>query len=152
MKGKRQRMIVELIQTEIIGTQEELALRLRERGLEAAQATVSRDIKELGLCKVPISKDESRYALPADPAPRVSERLRGLLRDTVTQVDYSVNLVVVHTLPGHAHAVAAAFDSSHWEEVIGTVAGDDTILLVVKPLEAVEGLVAKINGWLHDES
>lgn len=151
MKSKRHRAILDIIHHEVIRTQEELAEFLRVRGMEVTQATVSRDIKELGLIKVPMSKDESRYAAPGEttavPAP---ERLRRLLRDTVTHVDYSFNIVVVRTLPGHAHAVAAAIDGSHWHEAIGTVAGDDTILIVVKPLEAIEGLVDKIQGWLNE--
>ncbi|MBC9784886.1 arginine repressor [Heliobacillus mobilis] len=152
MKSKRHRAILDVINSEIISTQEELAQRLRDRGIEVTQATVSRDIKELGLFKVPVSKDESRYAAPGESAPHpVPDRLRRLLRDTVTHVDYSLNIVVVRTLPGHAHAVAAAIDHSQWTEIIGTVAGDDTIFIVVKPVEAVEGLVDKITGWLNEE-
>ncbi|MDD2420828.1 MAG: arginine repressor [Heliobacteriaceae bacterium] len=151
MKSKRQRAILDIIQHQVIGTQEELAQALRERGIEVTQATISRDIKELGLVKVPVSKEESRYAAPGDPPPLpASDRLRRLLRDTVSSVEYSLNIVVVKTLPGHAHAVAAAIDGSQWPEVIGTVAGDDTIVIVVKPFEVVTDLVAKISGWLND--
>ncbi|ABZ82919.1 arginine repressor [Heliomicrobium modesticaldum Ice1] len=151
MKSRRQRAILEIIGAEVVRTQEELAQRLRERGMEVTQATVSRDIKELGLIKVPVSKDESRYAPPAEAAqvPQAQDRLRRLLRDTVTHVDSSLNIVVIRTLPGHAHAVAGAIDHSHWPEVLGTVAGDDTIFIVVKPVEAVEALMDKVRRWVE---
>ncbi|WP_153726455.1 arginine repressor [Heliorestis convoluta] len=153
MKSKRHRTILHIIQTESIRTQDELAQHLRDRGMEVTQATVSRDIKELGLIKVPVSKDESRYAPPAESGhqPSPSDLLFRMLRDTITQIDYSLNIIVVRTLPGHAHAVAAIFDSNPWPEVIGTVAGDDTILLVVKPPEAVEEVVERIGQWIDDD-
>ncbi|KAB2951690.1 arginine repressor [Heliorestis acidaminivorans] len=149
MKSKRHRTILDIIQSEPIRTQDELAQRLCDQGMEVTQATISRDIKELGLIKVPVSKDESRYAPPAEPVakPSPSDRLYGMLRDTITHIDASLNIIVVRTLPGHAHGVAAFFDSNPWPEVIGTVAGDDTILLVVKPPEAVERLVKEIKKW-----
>ena len=149
MKTRRQRKIQELIAREVIRTQEELAERLREEGFEVTQATVSRDIKELGLVKVPTPGDEYRYALAVESHPtNYLERLKRLLRETVVSVNDSENLVLIRTIPGNAHALASLIDGSDWPDIIGTVAGDDTILLVVKPKEATAEVLARINGLM----
>jgi len=136
MKARRQMKIQELVAKEVIHTQEDLADRLREAGFDVTQATVSRDIKEMGLIKVPSSAEDYRYAIPGEAHPaKNQERLKRMLRETVISVNDSENLVLIRTIPGNAHALASVLDSSGWEEVIGTVAGDDTILLVIKPKE-----------------
>ena len=135
MKVRRQRKILEIIRMRPIETQEELVLALRQEGFNVTQATVSRDVKELGLVKLP-RENTLCYASPEDRAAvRRTERLRLLFRDSVLGVDYSENLVLVKTLPGEAQGVAAAIDRAGWSEVLGTVAGDDTIIVVVKPRE-----------------
>lgn len=148
MKTRRQRKIQELIAKEVIRTQEELAERLREEGFEVTQATVSRDIKELGLIKIPGPGDEYRYALAVESHPTSLERLKRLLRETVVSVNDSENLILIRTIPGNAHALASLIDGSEWDDIIGTVAGDDTILLVVKPKEATAEVLARINGLM----
>lgn len=149
MKTRRQMKIQELIHKEVIRTQEELAERLREDGFDVTQATVSRDIKELGLIKVPSHGEEYRYAMSAESHPANQlERLKRLLRETVVSVNDSENLVLIRTIPGHAHALASIIDGSEWEDVIGTVAGDDTILLVVKPKEATVEILGRINSLM----
>lgn len=137
MKARRQLKIQELVSKDVIHTQEELADRLRAAGFDVTQATVSRDIKEMGLIKVPSGGEDYRYAIPGEAHPMKSQdRLRRMLRETVISVDDSENLVLIRTIPGNANSLASMLDSSNWEEVIGTVAGDDTILLVIKPKEA----------------
>ncbi len=146
MKARRHMKIQELIVKEPIHTQEELAEKLREAGFDVTQATVSRDIKELGLIKIPTSDDEYSYAIPGEKHPaNLHERMKRLLRETVVSINDSENLVLIRTIPGNAHALASLLDNSNWEEVIGTVAGDDTILLVVKPKEAVPEVLARLS-------
>ncbi|MBE3587973.1 MAG: arginine repressor [Thermoanaerobacteraceae bacterium] len=146
MKSRRHRQILEIINRQFIGTQEELAAALKEAGFAVTQATVSRDIRELGLIKLPAGNNRFRYAPPVDSflRPR-EERLKRLFRDSVQSLDYSENLVVIKTLPGEAQGVASALDQSHWPEIIGTVAGDDTILVVVKPKRLVATVLERLN-------
>lgn len=146
MKTLRQRKILEIIRQRVIATQEELAQALREAGFPATQATVSRDIRELGLVKVPFDQNSFRYAPPGEALPpRRDERLKRLLRTSVQYIDYSENLVVIKTLPGEAQGVASAIDQVAWPEIIGTVAGDDTILAVVKPKKMVLKVLQRLT-------
>jgi transcriptional regulator of arginine metabolism len=136
-KPRRQEKIREIVENHIVETQEELTALLRREHIIATQATVSRAVKELMLVKVPIGDGRSRYAFPkAEGGSRRESRLEALFADAVTGVDASGNLVVLRTLPGMANAVASALDTAQWKSIIGTVAGDDTILVVVKPESA----------------
>jgi len=149
MKARRQMKVQEIITKEIIRTQEDLADKLHMSGFDVTQATVSRDIKEMGLIKVPSADDDYRYAVPTEVHPtNLQDRLKRLLRETVVSINDTESLVVIRTIPGNAHALAAVLDNSNWEEVIGTVAGDDTILLVIKPKEAVTGVLERITNLL----
>lgn len=149
MKARRQLKIQELIAKKNIQTQEELAERLGEEGFDVTQATVSRDIKELGLIKVPTPDDDYRYAVPGETHQfNRNERLKRLLQETVIKVVDSENIVLVRTIPGNAHALASLLDNSNWNEVIGTVAGDDTILLVIKPKEAAEVISKRLTDLM----
>ena len=144
MKTKRHRKILELIKENVISTQEELADILRAEGYNVTQATVSRDIKELALVKVSAGGDNYKYALP--PEVSVSEsRLRFMLKEFVINYDYSENIMIIHTAPGNANAVASALDTAKWENIMGSVAGDDTILLVIKPKEAMDAVIEKLE-------
>lgn len=134
MKNSRQRKILEIISREAVETQQELASALKKSGFKVTQATVSRDIKELGLIKIPAENKLSRYSLGIErPAPRIEEHLKRLFRDSVISLDLSENLIIIKTHPGGAQAVASAIDQAGWPEIIGTVGGDDTILVIVKP-------------------
>jgi len=131
MKQLRQRSIRDLVDQRVIRTQQELAAALRERGYKATQATISRDVAELGLIKVDRGGTVA-YALP----PRLIEaetsgedRLRKLFRDLPVEIREAGLLLVVRTLPGSAHAIAAALDRARWPEVAGSVAGDDTLFV-----------------------
>jgi len=142
VKIARQKKIIEIITEKPLETQSQLARELEREGFLVTQATISRDIKELGLIKVPGDNNTSVYALPdREAAPKKEDRLRRLFLSSVQWLDYSENLVLIKTLPGEAQGVASAIDQARWPNIIGTVAGDDTILVVVKPKEAVEQLV-----------
>lgn len=131
MKQLRQRAMRDLVEGRVIRTQQELAAALRERGFRATQATISRDVAELGLIKVN-REGVQAYALP----PRLIEaetsgedRLRKLLHDLPVEFREAGLILVIRTLPGSAHAIAAALDRARWPEVAGSVAGDDTLFV-----------------------
>jgi len=134
MKTWRQKKILEIIKENDIGTQEDLVVALRGAGFTVTQATVSRDIKEMGLIKVPGNSGISHYAVAGEQVnPRNEDRIKRFFRDSVITLDNSENLIIIKTMPGEAQGVASAIDNCDWHEVIGTVAGDDTILVVIKP-------------------
>ena len=132
MKTKRQNEIIRLIQNGDIETQEELASELRALGYKVTQATVSRDIRELRLIKVAAKGGGSKYAKPERHETAVSERLTRILSDSLVSVDFSGNLIVVKTLSGSANVAAEALDNLGWPEILGTIAGDNTIFVVTR--------------------
>lgn len=146
MKNRRQRRILEIVSNETIGTQKELAERLQQEGFETTQATISRDIKELLLVKVNIGGDRYKYVI-AQETPATDAKLRMVLREFILSYDYSENLLILNTAPGNANTVASAIDRARWPQVIGTLAGDDTVMLVIKPKEAVQEVVEKIEDY-----
>jgi transcriptional regulator of arginine metabolism len=136
-KFDRQGAILRLVQDHPVSTQEELADALRQEGLDAVQATISRDIAQLGLVKVRDQAGRLVYALPGGAdLDRLSE-LTSALRRWAMSLDASGNLLVVHTPPGHANALAQAIDQARLPDVLGTIAGDDTITVIAR--EGVEG-------------
>ena len=138
MKRFRYTKIKEIVQSRPIETQEELAKALQEEGIEVTQATVSRDIKELMLIKVPTSDGHYRYDLSQEQNMLMSKnRMARLFQDSIVRVDSALNQIVIHTMPGSANMVAAAIDLAKWENVIGTIAGDDTILIITNSTESV---------------
>ena len=131
MKQLRQRAIRDLVEQRPIRTQQELAAALRDRGFRTTQATISRDVAELGLIKI-TREGTQAYALPPkliEAETSGEDRLRKLLQDLPVEVHESGLLLVLRTLPGSAHALAAAIDRARWGEVVGTIAGDDTVFL-----------------------
>ena len=148
MKIKRHAVIRDIIENSLVETQEDLAAALRARHIDVTQATVSRDIKTLMLVKVPAGNGRYRYALPREKGALLSkERMARLFYDSVVSLDYSENIVVVKTLPGAANAVASILDRMSWQEIVGTVAGDDSILVVVKPKEAAPEVVRRMEKF-----
>ena len=147
MKNKRQKLILEIVSQQVIETQDDLVNALHQAGIPITQATVSRDIKELRLIKMPSENGVQRYVTPTgEPITvRSNLRLKRLLRSSVDTIDVSENLIIIKTQPGEAQGVASALDQVDWQEVIGTVAGDDTILLVVKPKEAALDIINRLN-------
>lgn len=153
MKSARHGSIREIIEQGNIETQEELAEALRKRNIDVTQATVSRDIKELMLVKVPTGNGHSRYALPERKTPLFNEeQMARLFREFVTSLNASENILVIKTLPGAAGIVATAMDHAEWPEIIGTVAGDDTLLAVVKPMEMAGDVMEKLRVLMHRQA
>lgn len=136
-KSARQHRIAQLLEGEAVTSQGQLVELLASAGVEATQATVSRDLEELGALKVRVPGGESVYAIPELPKDRLApgDHLRRVLGDWVVEVTHSANLVVVRTPPGSAHVVASALDRARMPELLGTVAGDDTLVVI-----AVEGV------------
>ncbi len=154
MKGERQQRILQIVQEKVIQTQDELAEALRAAGFEVTQATVSRDIRELGLIKVAAGDGTYRYAVPPQPLGHEAlKRVRRAFQEYVVAVDHSGYLLVVKTLPGTAHAVAAALDALRLEDIVGTVAGDDCIVVITRmgprqpPPRPVRQLLERFAAW-----
>lgn len=149
MKINRQRAILDLISREEITTQEELSGYLKELGFNVTQATVSRDIKELKLLKVPSEHSKgSKYGYLDTKAGAVSQtmrRLTNIFRDTVLSVDFAINLVVIKTIDGMAQGVAAVLDALEDETIMGTIAGDNTIMIITKNEEKARDLTDKLK-------
>ena len=146
MKVNRHAMIIAIIKEQLIGTQEELGEALQTRGIMVTQATLSRDIKELGLIKVPTLEGNYRYSMPQDRTPGdVMRRAQRMLEDAVVSIDAAENIVVLKTMSGSAQGVAAAFDDLEWPEVLGTVAGDNTIMAVIREKRLVEVVIERLQ-------
>ena len=145
-KTQRQHRVAQLLEREAVASQAELVRLLGEQGVEATQVTVSRDREELGAVKVRRAGGALVYALPEAPKERPAPEvhLRRVLGEWVAEVDSSSNLVVVRTPPGCAHVVASAIDRAGMDEVLGTVAGDDTVLVVAAAQVAGEDLARKL--------
>jgi transcriptional regulator of arginine metabolism len=149
VKSLRHQKIREIIENRLIQTQEELADMLRKEGIDVTQATVSRDIKELMLIKIPTGDGTYKYGFPPDQNIIFSQsRMERIFRDSVIGIDFSENLVVIRTLPGTANSIASTIDNVRWPEIVGTVAGDDTILIIVKPKEAVHDVITRFQNLI----
>lgn len=135
MKIKRQSKIIDLVENNNIETQEELAELLRREGFEVTQATISRDIKELKLIKVPISDEKSKYAVIQSGNANLSQKYIEILKNTIVHTDYANNIAVIKTLTGMANAAAEALDSLEFKEIVGTIAGDNTIFILTRTQE-----------------
>lgn len=146
MKGKRQRKIIELVEKYDIDTQEELAALLAENGFAVTQATVSRDIKELKLMKSAGDSGKQKYILPDKVAYIAEEKYLRVLSDAVVSIDFAGNIIVIKTASGMAMAVAAAVDALKIEDIIGCIAGDDTIMCIVKETEKAETVKQYLEG------
>lgn len=149
MKGLRQMRIRELIGSHMIETQEELVEGLREAGLTVTQATVSRDIKELGLIKVPTEDGRYRYSMPTETRVNPMQRLKRAMLDHFVHIDFTDNLVVLKCMPGTANAIGSMIDNMDWNDVMGTICGDDTILIICRTKDASELFVEQMIELLH---
>ena len=146
MKTKRQELIVDIIEKKEIETQEDLIAELKAAGYDVTQATVSRDIRELKLVKVTTGHGGYRYMLPPQPSDSsVNVKFNSALAESITSVDYAVNIVVVKTYPGLANAVATGIDSLKLTSILGCVAGDDTIIIVVRDAEMARDIRERIR-------
>ncbi|MGC8488206.1 MAG: arginine repressor [Clostridia bacterium] len=145
-QARRRQYLRELVEHQVVPTQEALVQAVREAGFEATQATVSRDIRELGLIRMRTRDGGFRYGLPTDhhPAPSIA-RLERLLSDTYVSVARAGNLVVLKLLPGNAHAVGVILDDMMPPGLVGTVAGDDTVLIICENAAAAKRSMALLS-------
>lgn len=149
MKMQRQAKILEIISTNDIETQEQLLEALQKQGFQSTQATISRDIKELRIIKELTSLGTYRYSTSTkEPDGTFSARLNTIFRECVTSFDYAQNIVVIKTMPGLASAAGSAIDGMNMSVVVGTIAGDDTLLLVMRDSNAATGFCAEIKKLL----
>ena len=149
MRYSRQNKIIELINAYDIDTQEKLASLLRENGFEVTQATISRDIKDLQLVKTLTASGKYKYALNASKDMPVSERFVKIFRETITSFAASGNLIVVKTLSGCANAAGEAIDNSGLPHIIGSIAGDNTLLLVADSEKAIPEIMQEFQNMLN---
>ena len=147
MKIGRHAKILELIQKNEIGTQEELSAKLEQEGYHVTQATVSRDIRELKLTKVALSNGRQKYvALSED----MTEKYVRVFRDGFVSMDMAQNILVIKTVSGMAMAVAAALDAMDCHEIVGSIAGDDTIMCAVRTVEDTTALMGRLRRIMED--
>ncbi len=145
MKKKRHAKILELIRTYPINTQEGLLEYLRAAEFDVTQATISRDIKELRLIKVQEADGQYRYSTGKSSNGDVGSKFHALFPDSVNTIDHAGNIVVIKCMVGMAQAVCAALDSLHWEGTVGTIAGDDTIFILVRSESNAAAMVAELK-------
>ena len=149
MKQKRHSAILDIISKNTVETQEQLIDKLREQGFNVTQATVSRDIRELRLTKVSCGLGVYKYVVSGQENLTTSVKYLNILRETVNGADHVGNIVVVKTYSGMAQAAAAALDNMGWTEIIGTIAGDDTIMLVLRSAESCRTFAMELSGLLN---
>ncbi|MCR5736737.1 MAG: arginine repressor [Eubacterium sp.] len=145
MKSGRQKAILEIINQYEIDTQDELVKKLKEKGFEVTQATISRDMKQLQLIKVPASNGKQKYAASNVESPNAVNKYMRVLADGIISVESAGNILVIKTGSGLAMAVAAAVDSLKIDGILGSIAGDDTIMCVVKETEQIEQIKNRLN-------
>lgn len=144
VKGQRLAAIRKIVEEKPISTHQQLVDELEKLGYKVTQATVSRDLTEMGLPKVRI-EGTAVYSLPE------VENVRKMLRDFVINVERSENLAVVKTRPGTAHSVASSLDGANWGDLLGTVAGDDTVLLITKDVESGKRVMARLDALMKQQ-
>jgi len=151
VKYKRHNKILEIISEYNIETQEELIEKLKDSGMDVTQATISRDIRDLKLVKISTDDNKYKYAVSQHDEIKISSKYRRILRETVVGVDRASNIVVFKTYPGMAQAAGAAVDGMGWGEIVGTIAGDDTIFVLIRDLETALEFVGKVRTVLKSE-
>ncbi|MCE5342736.1 MAG: arginine repressor [Eubacteriales bacterium] len=149
MKSSRQNAILEIIREKNIDTQEELADELRKRDFQVTQATVSRDIRELRLLKVLTAAGTYKYAAIEKPESGMSERFHRIFSESVLSMVHAYNQVIIKTLPGSANVAAEMIDNLYWPEILGTLAGDNTILMIVRSVEETDVVIKRIEDMLR---
>ena len=145
MKTKRQAKILELIRRNDIETQEELSDRLEQEGFQVTQATVSRDIRELKLTKVALSNGRQKYTAIMEQDEHLSEKYTRVFKDGFVSMDMAQNILVIKTVSGMAMAVAAALDAMHLHEIVGCIAGDDTIMCAIRSVEDTVEIMGRLR-------
>ncbi len=148
MKNERHARILKIIEEKVIGTQEELLAELISYRIDVTQATVSRDIKELRLTKALTTSGTYKYTSMERAEAAIHERLIRVFTESVISIDHANNLIVLKTISAGAQAAAAAIDALRWQEVVGCVAGDDTILVIVRENGLVQSVMERFNRML----
>lgn len=149
MKYKRHSEIVKIVNSFNIETQDDLIAKLRERGFDVTQATISRDIRELKLTKVAAGHNAYKYAVPTHDSQIYSSKYQYIVRETIISVEAACNMIVLKTLPGMAQAAAAAIDALGWNEIVGSIAGDDTIFIVMRTADKAEEYTESFKNILN---
>lgn len=150
MKNDRQNHLLQIISEECIETQEQLLSRLQARGIKCTQATISRDIKEMHLIKEPAGQGKYRYAVSAHRTKlNFADKLRTIFHESIVNVDAAQNLVVIKTMPGLASAAASALDGMEITSKVGTLAGDDTVLMIMRDMISAEDFCAELKEMLR---
>lgn len=145
MKVSRQAKILEIIEKNEIETQEELAVKLKEEGFNVTQATISRDIREMKLTKIATENGRQKYSVIKGSDAELSERLIRVFRDAVVKLDYSQNMIVIKTLNGMGMAVAVAVDNIQSNDILGSIAGDDTVFCVARSHNQAVEFIQKLS-------
>ena len=145
MKTNRQSKIIEIIQKNEVETQDELSALLEKDGFRVTQATVSRDIRELKLTKIPTAGGRQKYAVITDAPENLSKKYERVLREGFLSMDMAQNILVIKTVAGMAMAVAAAVDAMKWNEIVGSIAGDDTIMCAIRSVDDTVKVMYKIS-------
>ncbi len=150
MKSQRQAKILEIISNRNIETQEQLLAALQDAGFRGTQATISRDIKELRIVKELTSLGTYRYTTSSNElSGTFSTRMNTIFRECVVNIDYAQNIVVIHTLPGLANAAASAVDAMNMSTVVGSLAGDDTVMIVMRDMNTAAAFCGEIRNLLN---
>lgn len=150
MKNERQEKLLKIIAEESIETQEQLLQRLEAWGVKSTQATISRDIKALHLIKEPTGRGTYRYTVPMrKPHLTFANKLRNIFCECVLSVDHAQNIVVLKTMPGLANAAASALDSMENAEIVGSIAGDDTVFMVMRDAESAFEICLQMREQLQ---
>lgn len=150
MKKSRHGKIVELIENYDIETQDELAEMLKEAGFQVTQATVSRDIRELKLSKVPTGDGRQKYVILRQDDSHLGDKYIRVLKDGFVSMDMAQNILVIKTVSGMAMAVAAAVDAMKFKEIVGSIAGDDTIMMAVRTVDDTKIVMDKIQRMMDN--
>lgn len=145
MKTNRQSKIIEIIQKNEVETQDELSALLEKDGFRVTQATVSRDIRELKLTKIPIAGGRQKYAVITDAPENLSQKYERVLREGFLSMDMAQNILVIKTVSGMASAVCAAIDAMKMREIVGSIAGDDTIMCAIRTVDDTYAVMKKIR-------
>ena len=145
MKTNRQSKIIEIIQKNEVETQDELSALLEKDGFRVTQATVSRDIRELKLTKIPTAGGRQKYAVITDAPENLSKKYERVLREGCVSMDMAQNILVIKTVSGMASAVCAAIDAMKMREIVGSIAGDDTIMCAIRTVDDTYAVMKKIR-------
>lgn len=147
-KSERQLKIIEIINQYEVSTQTDLTNKLTELGFDVTQATVSRDLQEMRIMKTTTADGVYKYSVAKEAGIKINDKLQTVFEQCLVGVDYAMNIVVIKTISGAAQAVGYALDSFTWEEIVGSIAGDDTVMIVVRNEKSAKQLVARLTKYI----